>query len=124
MKHTIQVTIQLENQLWVGIFERNDKHVYAVARKVFGKEPTDPEVYEFILSHYQELQFTEPQDFILKIKRKNPKRMNREVRKLMQAAKNLKAPKMSRAQEVLKMELEKNKKIRKTISKEEKEAKQ
>ena len=95
---------------------------YAVARKVFGTEPTDPELYEFVLTHYHKLKFTQPHEFKREIKRMNPKRMQREVRKEMQKAKTAKVTE-TYAQEVLKLELEKNKKIRKTISSAEKEAK-
>lgn len=115
---TIQVTILLENSFWVGIFERNDAEGYAVARQIFGEEPTDPELYDFILSHYQVLKFTEPKNFKLVIKRKNPKRMKREVRKVMEKSKD-QLKKTTRAQEVLRLELEINKKIKKTLDKKE-----
>lgn len=62
-KYTIKVTVLIENSFWVGIFERNDSEGYAVARKIFGGEPTDPELYEFVLVHFDELKFTEPQEF-------------------------------------------------------------
>lgn len=48
----IKATVLLEKFLWVVIFERTDKKGYAVARTVFGNEPTDPELYEFISSHF------------------------------------------------------------------------
>lgn len=120
-QYTINVTVLLENSFWVGLFERTDKEGYAVARKIFGDEPTDPELYEFVLNHYNELKFTKPHKFKLTIIRKNPKRMQREVRREMKKAKkNL--PSESHAQEVLRLELEQNKKIKKTASKAEKEA--
>src|SRR3990167_4096522 len=84
---TIQVTVLLENQLWMAIFERKDNTGYAVARQVFGDEPTDPELYEFISTHYYHLKFTAPQEFKLIIKRKNPKRMKRDVIKQMNKVK-------------------------------------
>ena len=122
-KHTIKVTVLLENSFWVGLFERNDQAGYAVARKIFGGEPSDAELYDFVLIHFDELKFTEPQDFKLIIKRKNPKRMQREVRREMEKAKKG-LSNATHAQEVLRFELEKNKKLKKKISKIEKEAKQ
>jgi hypothetical protein len=110
----------LENSLWVGIFERNDNEGYAVARQIFGNEPTDPELYEFISANYHLLKFTTPQNFRLVIKRKNPKRLKREVRKIMDKAKSGLSI-TTHAQDVLREELEKNKKAKKTISKVEKE---
>lgn len=119
---TIKVTVTLERSLWVGIFERTDKKGYAVARKLFGGEPADPQLYEFISTHFYQLKFTEPHDFKLVIKRKNPKRILREVRREMERAK---ADLISetRAQEVLRFELEKNKKTKKKISRTDKQAK-
>lgn len=121
-QYTIKVTVLLKNSLWLGIFERNDSEGYAVARKIFGGEPTDAELYEFVLAHFDELKFTEPQEFKLVIKRKNPKRVQREVRREMEKAK-LGLPSTTHAQEVLRLDLEKNKKLKKTVSKVEKEAK-
>ena len=120
-QYTIKVTVLLEKSLWIALFERNDSEGYAVARKIFGSEPTDAELYNFVLTHFDELKFTSPQDFKLEIKRKNPKRMQREVRREMKKAKRG-IPRTTHAQEVLRIDLEKNKKIRKKISKVEKEA--
>ena len=120
---TIQVTVLLENQFWAAIFERKDKAGYAVARQVFGDEPTDPELYAFITAHYYQLKFTTPQTFKLIIKRKNPKRMKRDVIKQMAKTKQS-SQNNTYAQEVLRLELEKNKKIKKSNAKAEKEAKQ
>ena len=82
---TIQATIFFDKRYWVGTFERTDKEGYAVARHIFGAEPTDPEVYKFVLTHYQELKFGEPKEFTLEIKRMNPKRVQREVRREMES---------------------------------------
>lgn len=40
----IQATIFFDKRYWVGTFERTDKEGYAIARHIFGGEPTDPEV--------------------------------------------------------------------------------
>lgn len=119
--YTIKVTVLLEKSFWVGIFERNDQDGFAVARNIFGEEPTDVELYHFILNNFDVLRFTEPQNFTLIIKRKNPKRRQREVRREMENAKKG-LPNISHAQEVLKLALEKNKEVKKIISKAEKEA--
>jgi 2'-5' RNA ligase len=122
-QYTIKVTVLLENSFWVGIFERNDNKGYAVARKIFGNEPTDAELYDFILTNFDKLKFTEPQNFKLVIKRKNPKRMQREVRHEMKKAKQG-LPSTTHAQETLRLDLEKNKKLKKITSKAEKKAHQ
>lgn len=87
-------------------------------------EPTNPELYDFVLNHYLELKFSRPQKNInLIIKRKNPKRVSREIRKEMAKAQKsgVGVPPVTRAQEALRVELEENKKQRKSISKIQKE---
>lgn len=118
---TIKVTIFFERKYWIGIFERTDKEGYAVARHVFGSEPTDPEVYAFVLEHYHELHFGELKEFQLEIKRMNPKRMQREVRREMEKIKETTKP-STLAQDYVREELEKQKKEKKRKSSAEEQA--
>ncbi len=120
-QYTIKVTVLLENTFWIGVFERNDKDGYAVAKNIFGSEPTDAELYDFIFAHFEKLRFTQPQDFKLIIKRKNHKRMLREVKREMEKAKQGLSS-TTHAQEVLRIDLEKNKKLKKVNTKAQKEA--
>ena len=117
----IKVTVTLEGPFWVGIFERVDDDGLAAARVIFGKEPTDPELYQYILANYNALRFSQPQTFQLVIKRKSPKRVQREVRREMERAKSG-LSNTTYAQDVLRAEIEKNKIIKKSISKAEKES--
>lgn len=78
---TIKATIFFEKRFWVGTFERTDKEGYAVARHIFGGEPSDPEIHEFVLSHYHELKFGEAKEINIQIQRMNPKRVQLEVRR-------------------------------------------
>ncbi len=118
---TISATILLDGSFWVGIFERTDKKGYSAARKIFGAEPSDAEVYDFVLNHFDELQFGAPQEFQLVIKRMNPKRVQREIRREMERLKENSMP-STHAQDYMREQLEKNKKERKLFSKKEKEA--
>lgn len=117
----IKVTIFLDGPYWVGTFERMDKKGYSIARNIFGAEPSDAEVHEFVLNHYQELKFGAPQEFKLVIKRMNPKRAQREARREMERIKKTTKP-SSQAQDYMREELEKNKKEKKRTNKAEKEA--
>jgi hypothetical protein len=119
--NSIIVTIYPERSLWMALFERTDIEGKAVARHVFGKEPSDAELYEFILEHFRNLQFSLPRDFKLIVKRKNPQRVQREVRREMEKAKTS-SKKESFAQEAMRLELEERKKVRKATTKAEKEA--
>ncbi len=118
---TIKATIYLEHPFWVGSFERTDSDGFAVARKIFGAEPSDAEIHEFVLKDFHELKFGEPQEFSLQIKRINPKRLQRQVRKEMEELKKSQKP-STMAQDVMRENLETNKKERKKLSKAQKEA--
>jgi len=82
---------------------------------IFGVEPADPEIYEFVLSHYQELKFGEPREFVLEIKRMNPKRVQREIRREMERIKETTKP-STFAQDCIREELEKKKVQKKQLS--------
>jgi hypothetical protein len=118
---TLKATIFLDGSFWVGIFERTDKKGYSVARRVFGREPSDAEVYAFVMQNYHELKFGAPREFQLIIKRMNPKRLQREVRREMEKIKQT-TQSSSHAQDYVRREIEKNKKEKKQQSREEKEA--
>lgn len=111
----IQATIFFERQYWVGSFERTDKEGYAVARHIFGGEPSDPEVYEFVLNNYQHLKFGEAKEITIQIHRKNPKRVQREVRREMEKVKATTQP-STLAQDYMREEQEKKKKEKKKVA--------
>jgi hypothetical protein len=107
---SIKLSIVFEDQWWVGIFKRVDENGYAVAREIFGSEPTDAEVYQFVLHHQDKLKFSQPlDDNTPVIKKLNPKRLNREVRSQQNKGSN-----MTKAYDALRIEMEKNKKEKKT----------
>lgn len=118
---TIKATIFFEKRFWVGTFERTDKEGYAVARHIFGGEPSDPEIYEFVLKHYHELKFGELKELNIQIQRMNPKRVQREVRREMEKMKETAKP-STLAQDYMREEIEKRKKERNSISSVEKQA--
>lgn len=109
---TIKATIFFEKRFWVGTFERTDKDGYAVARHIFGAEPSNPEVYDFVLNHYVELKFGEAKEVSIQIQRMNPKRVQREVAREMEKIKETSKP-STLAQDYLREEIEKKRKRRK-----------
>lgn len=118
---TIKATIFFEKLYWIGTFERTDQEGYAVARHVFGAEPSDPEIHEFVLKHYHELKFGELKELHIQIQRMNPKRVQREVRREMEKMKENAKP-STLAQDYMREEIEKKKKEKKSISSAEKQA--
>lgn len=119
---TIKATIFFEKRFWVGTFERTDKEGYAVAKHIFGAEPSDSEIHEFVLNHYHELKFGElRKELAIQIQRMNPKRVQREVRREMERMKETTRP-STLAQDYMREEIEKKKKEKKSISSAEKQA--
>lgn len=117
----IKATIFFEKRFWVGTFERTDKEGYSVARHIFGSEPSDQVIYEFVLNHYQKLKFGEAKEIQIQIQRMNPKRMQREVRREMERMKETTKP-STLAQDYMREEIEKKKKEKKSINSAEKQA--
>lgn len=118
---SIVAKIYYEKGLWRGLFERTDIDGYTAAKKIFGAEPSDAEVYDFVLHHYDELNFGEQKEFILTVKRENPKRVRRELRKEMERLKETSRP-STFAQDYMREQQELHKKSRKKASTHEKRA--
>lgn len=49
-----KLTVYFEDPFWVGLFEFQVDENYYIARRVFGAEPTDPEVFLLLLRHKPE----------------------------------------------------------------------
>ena len=77
-----KLTILFEDPFWIGLYERIYKNKLEVCKITFGKEPTDGEIYEFMLKNWRRLRFSPPVYGIKPKKEKiNPKRMQREIHK-------------------------------------------
>lgn len=114
-KATGKLTVYFEEPFWVGVFERIEDGKLSVAKVTFGSEPKDCEVYEFILTHYYSLQFSPAVAAAVKETKKNPKRMQRDVKKQLNEAGI-----GTKSQQALKLQQEQNKQERKTKSWEQK----
>ena len=116
-KETGKLSVFFEEQFWVGVFERIENGKLTAAKVIFGAEPKDAEVYEFILKHYYDLRFSPAVAADVKTEKKNPKRIRREVKRQM-SDKGV----CTKSQMALKLQQEQFKLIRKTKSKEVKQA--
>lgn len=110
-----KLTVFFEEPFWVGILERYEDGKLSVAKVTFGSEPKDYDVYQFILEHYYDLQFSPAVFAVVKETKKNPKRVQRDARK--QTQENGIGTK---SQQALKMQQEQNKQQRKEKSQEKK----
>ena len=77
---TSTLTVYFDGQFWVGMFERIENGKLSACRIVFGAEPSDEEIQQFVIEHYDHLRFTEPIEAYEPSKPAgNPKRRQREV---------------------------------------------
>ena len=76
-----KLTVFFDNPFWVGVFECVEKNKLSICRVVFGAEPKDYEVYDFILKNYKNLKFGLSLEVKVKKIKNNPKRLQREVKK-------------------------------------------
>lgn len=80
-----QLTVLFQPPFWVGIAERWSQDGYQAARVVFGAEPTDAQLYQWLQREWSRLPFgpvlpeTAPRPATA-----NPKRMQREAAKATQ----------------------------------------
>ena len=112
-----KLTIYFEEPFWVGVFEELDGDKLSVCRMVFGAEPTDAEIYDFILKHYYLLRFSAPVKAEIKQKADNPKRRQRNVRKQLENTVI-----GTKSQQALQKQYEENKAERKIKTREQREA--
>ena len=78
-----KLTVFFEEPFWVGIFERIEDGKLSVAKVTFGAEPKDYEVQEYIQKCYFSLKFSSVVETVVKDIKRNPKRMQREAKKLL-----------------------------------------
>ncbi|RUT53919.1 hypothetical protein NPD9_1423 [Clostridium botulinum] len=113
----IKLTVLFDEPFWIGIFEKQDQDKIQICRVVFGQEPKDYEVYDFILKNYYNLKFSNPIAIDKNPKKEiNPKRMQRKIKKTVQEDGI-----GTKAQQALKLDYENKKTERKIRSKEDRE---
>jgi hypothetical protein len=115
-----KLTVLFDDPFWVGVFERSDESGYAVARVVFGAEPSDAELYAVINQRYRELDYGKPQTGgSVEERRVNFKRRQREARRTLRQQ-----GVGTKAQQAMQHEYERRKSERQQVSREEKEREQ
>lgn len=112
-----KLTVFFEDPFWVGVFERISGGKLSVCKVTFGAEPKDHEIYDFILKNYDRLRFSPAVATDVKEAGRNPKRVQREVRKQI-----LNTGIGTKSQQALKLQQEQLKTERKTVSREQREA--
>lgn len=77
------LTVYHDGQFWVGVIEHVEDGRLSAARIVFGAEPSDEEVFRFVVERWRTLPFGGGQDSDVKPLARNPKRRQREVSKAL-----------------------------------------
>jgi len=111
-----KLTVYFEEPFWVGVFERIEDGKLFVAKVTFGAEPKDYEVQDYIQKYYFSLKFSPAVETVVKDIKRNPKRMQREAKKMLKNGIGTKS------QQALKLQQEQNKQKRKERSRRKKEA--
>jgi len=111
-----KLTVYFEEPFWVGVFERIEDGKLFVAKVTFGAEPKDYEVQDYIQKYYFSLKFSPAVETVVKDIKRNPKRMQREAKKMLKTGIGTKS------QQALKLQQEQNKQERKERSRRKKEA--
>lgn len=75
-----KLTVFFEEPFWMGVFECVAEGKLSVCKVMFGAEPKDYEIYDY----YYQLRFSPAVAIDVKEVGRNPKRVQREVRKQIQ----------------------------------------
>ncbi|WP_122643435.1 YjdF family protein [Luxibacter massiliensis] len=116
-KVSSRLTVYFEEPFWAGVFEHVSEGRLSVCKVIFGAEPKDYEVHEFVLKNYDRLNFSPAVGVDVKGAIRNPKRMQREVRKYVQNT-----GLGTKSQQALKLQQEQLRIRRKTVNRRKREA--
>ncbi|MBE6072547.1 MAG: DUF2992 family protein [Clostridium butyricum] len=112
-----KLQVFFEDPFWVGIFESVYGGELSVCRIVFGPEPKENEIQEFVLRNYYKLKFSPAIKCAVKNKENiNPKRLQREIKKQVKEVRV-----GTKSQQALKLQNEESKIERKIKTREQKE---
>ena len=108
-----RLIVYFEEPFWVGVFEKTEDGTLSAAKVTFGAEPKDCEVLAFIQKHYFSLPFSPAVETAVRETKRNPKRMQQEVRKQVQETGI-----GTKSQQALKLQQEQSKQARRERSRE------
>ncbi len=117
----MKFTILFDPPYYIGLLEdERDGCLYA-ARHIFGAEPGDPQIYEFVLDDLyglmRQMRVGLPVGFQPAERRVNSKRLQREIRRELE-----RSGISSKAQEAMRLQIEANKEQRREQTRAEREA--
>ena len=101
---SIGLTVYFEDGFWHGLFEQEYEGTYQVCRVTFGQEPKEDEILKLLQTQFVRLSFSPEATVKQHVKIKNPKRLQRAVKK------QVKQKVSSKSQELLQLQFEERKK--------------
>ena len=114
------LTVSHDGQFWVGVIERSEDGQLSACRVVFGAEPSDEQIAQFICARWRHLRFSETVvDDAMPKSASNPKRRQREIAKELEQ----RGP-STKAQQALSQEREAAAENRKSAAREKREQEQ
>ena len=77
---SLSFTVFFEDPFWIGLFEYREQQLLYLKRIVFGSEPSEQVVYEWLKGCWYSISFQAPVETVRsKASHRNPKRMQREA---------------------------------------------
>lgn len=104
------LTVYFEDGFWHGLFEQEYEGTYQVCRVTFGQEPKEDEILKLLQTQFVRLSFSPEATVKQHVKIKNPKRLQRAVKK------QVKQKVSSKSQELLQLQYDERKKYSKQQS--------
>ncbi len=101
---SIGLTVYFEDGFWHGLFEQEYEGTYQVCRVTFGQEPKEDEILKLLQTQFVRSSFSPEATVKQHVKIKNPKRLQRAVKK------QVKQKVSSKSQELLQLQHEEQKK--------------
>ncbi len=101
---SIGLTVYFEDGFWHGLFEQEYEGTYQVCRVTFGQEPKEDEILKLLQTQFVRLSFSPEATVKRRVKIKNPKHLQRAVKK------QVKQKVSSKSQELLQLQHEERKK--------------
>lgn len=83
-KITLECKVFYNQPFYVAVLEMKRTHQLQVCQVIFRNEPSDQMIFDYITHHFHQLSFSPSVVSIQKAKIKNPKRLQREIKKQTQ----------------------------------------
>ena len=80
----VTLTVYFEDPFWVGVIEEVENNKLSVCKIIFGAEPKNSEILDFVLHRYYDLKFSPAVEVKRKHSADSPKRRQRNVKKQLQ----------------------------------------